>query len=190
MGPGRLLAELARSGWSVAGVDSSPGMVELARARLPAEARLKRESAERLSWSDGEFDAAVAIAVLEYTDVDASLRELARVVRTAGRVLLSLRRRGAPVRSWRHTVAYPLARRIKRRGTAAPPPMRLDEIDERLSQAGLRRELMATTGAEVLPDPLDRLLPGLAFSAARAAERRPVLRDLLGSDRLIVARRR
>lgn len=197
MGSGRLLAALAERRWTVTGIDAAPGMVELSRARVsPANATLAAESAEGLSWGDGEFDAAVAVAVLEYTDIHASLRELVRVVRPGGRIVIGLRNRAAPVHAWRQGVTYPAARWLKRRARfgEAPPkrrrrPLSLRQIHELLSAHGLRVERVETVGAEVLPDPLDRLFPGLAYQAARRAEHAPRLRRILGSDRLILARR-
>ena len=197
MGPGRLLATMAEKGWTLTGIDVAPGMVELARTRFSStDARLRMESAEKLSWADGEFDAAVAVAVLEYTDIQASLRELVRVVRPGGRLVIGLANRAAPVRAWRRGVAYPVARRLKRyarRGARLPPrrepPLSPAQIHALLSAHGARVELIETVGAEALPDPLDRLLPGPAYRAARGAERHPRLRRMLGSDRLILARR-
>jgi SAM-dependent methyltransferase len=196
MGPGRLLAKLSERGWSVTGVDASPEMIELARARVPRGAALMLGSAERLPLGDGEFDAAVAIGVLEYADMEASVAELVRVVRPGARVVLGFRNLAAPVHAWRRSVAHPLGRRLKRlegagHGPAArrPKPLSLARIDQLLSERGLRVERVETAGAEVLPDPLDRLFPRLGYRAGRATESRHRLRRLLGSDRLILARR-
>ena len=54
----------------------------------------------------------------------------------------------------------------------------------------LEVERIETVGVEALPDPLDRVFPDTAYRAARYAEGRPRLRRMLGSDRLVVARRR
>jgi len=198
MGGGRLLALLAGEGWKVTGIDAAPGMVELARARVPTEAaRLAVEPAERLSWEDAEFAAAVAVGVLEYTEIDSSLRELARVLRPGGRLVVGFRNRAAPMHAWRRAVVHPTARAVKRFVRfGRPPPMRrprplsMAQIGARLAAAGFLVEHWETVGVEVIPDPLDHLAPRLALRAARRAEGSAALRRALGADRLIVARRR
>ena len=134
--------------------------------------------------------------MLDYTDVRAALLELARVVRTGGRVVLGFSNRASPTHTWRRAVVHPIARGLKRRwrfGDRVPlrrarPPSPA-QIHELLASNGLRVELIETVGAEVFPDPLDRLLPGQAYRAAGAAARRPGLRRIFGSDRLVLARR-
>lgn len=69
-----------------------------ARARL-ADDRYQcvRCSAERLPFTDGSFDAALAVASLDHVpDVDAALVELARVLRPGGSLIVQLNNR----RSW------------------------------------------------------------------------------------------
>jgi SAM-dependent methyltransferase len=192
MGSGRLLETLSGRGWAVAGVDSLPRMVELARMRVP-EARLTLGPAERLPWADGEFDAAVIVGVLAYTDPEATLAELVRVVRPGGRLVIGFRNRAAPVYAWRHAIVHPLARAMKRIVPFGRPipgwrSLSLAQIRGFLSAHGLIIELIDPAGAEVIPDPLDRLVPALAQRAAEAAERRPRVRRTLGSTRLILAR--
>ena len=92
-GTGALAAELARAGVSVIAVDHSPRMLEAARARLAAEAlqgvELRAGEASALPLADGEVDAAFAHMVLQYLPSPAeALRELARVVRPGGTVVV------------------------------------------------------------------------------------------------------
>jgi SAM-dependent methyltransferase len=198
MGTGRLLALLAGDGWKVTGIDAAPGMVELARARVSTgAARLAVEPAERLSWEDAEFEAAVAVGVLEYTEIDSSLRELARVLRPGGRLVVGFRNRAAPMHAWRRGIVHPTARALKRfvrfgrpSPMRRPRPLSIAQIRAALSAGDFRVERVETVGAEVLPDPLDCLVPKLALRAARRAEGSDMLRRVLGADRLVVARRR
>ena len=62
MGGGILCRELDRRGWSVAGIDVSRRMVELAHARLPhLSDRLVQGSILALPYDEASFDAAVAL---------------------------------------------------------------------------------------------------------------------------------
>jgi demethylmenaquinone methyltransferase/2-methoxy-6-polyprenyl-1,4-benzoquinol methylase len=93
-GTGMVAEELVRRyGCSVVGLDQSEEMLAGARARvegqpaLAARVELVRGEAERLPFSDGEFDALTFTYLLRYVDDPAAtMRELARVVRPGGRI--------------------------------------------------------------------------------------------------------
>jgi ubiquinone/menaquinone biosynthesis C-methylase UbiE len=193
VGSGRLLARLAERGWEVTGIDAAPRMVELARERVPG-ARLEVARAEELPFEAASFDVVVAIGVLEYGDLDAPLRELARVLLPGGRAVLGLLNNAAPAVVWSSVAMHPLARRVKRVvsfGRPLPPrrrrPMSLEETQRRLEAAGLEVESVENVGCVVLPDPLDRLQ--LAYRVAQRAERAPQARRRFGTQRLILARK-
>jgi ubiquinone/menaquinone biosynthesis C-methylase UbiE/catechol 2,3-dioxygenase-like lactoylglutathione lyase family enzyme len=193
VGSGRLLARLAERGWEVVGIDAAPRMLELARERVPG-ARLEVARVEELPFEDASFDAVVAIGVLEYSELEASLRELARVLRPGGRAVLGLLNSAAPAVVWSRLAMHPLARRVKRVvpfGRTLPPrrrrPLSLQETHRALEAAGLEVESVENVGSLVLPDPLDRLPIG--YAAARRAEEFPGLRRAFGTQRLVVARR-
>jgi len=101
-GHGRTLARIAGGPCGfLAGIDPSAVMVRLARRRLRreieagrAEASLATSSA--LPFPDARFDAALAVHVLYFwTDALPELREIRRVLRPGGRVLLGYRPRDA-----------------------------------------------------------------------------------------------
>lgn len=86
-------ALVQRYGCAVVGLDQSPEMLARARAQLKRDPALERlvtfvsGEAERLPFADGEFDHLTFTYLLRYVDdPDATLRELARVVRPGGRV--------------------------------------------------------------------------------------------------------
>jgi demethylmenaquinone methyltransferase/2-methoxy-6-polyprenyl-1,4-benzoquinol methylase len=91
-GTGMVAAELlARADCSVVGIDQSPEMLARARERFasaqPASVELIEGQAEALPFADASFDALTFTYLLRYVDdPPATLRELARVVRPAGRV--------------------------------------------------------------------------------------------------------
>ena len=104
-----LVAEalVRRYGCTVVGLDQSTAMLEAARARLEHDPALRARvslvtgEAERLPFADGEFDHLTFTYLLRYVDDPAAtLRELARVVRPAGRIA-SLEFGVPPARVWR-----------------------------------------------------------------------------------------
>jgi demethylmenaquinone methyltransferase/2-methoxy-6-polyprenyl-1,4-benzoquinol methylase len=87
-GAGAVAIELVRTkGCSVVGVDQSPEMLEEARRRLPTEVELVQASADDLPFESASFDALTFTYLLRYVDdPQATLRELARVVRPGGTI--------------------------------------------------------------------------------------------------------
>jgi len=72
-------------------VDISEPMLALARNRCASQAHVhfEHQDVARLLHTDGAFDIALATQVYEYLpDIDQALRELRRVIRPGGRVLL------------------------------------------------------------------------------------------------------
>jgi SAM-dependent methyltransferase len=80
---------LAEAGHSVVGVDLTPEMLELARAKVPGgEFVLGR--LEALPVDDGAFDLAVCCLALDHcADIGPPVAEIARAVRPGGRVILT-----------------------------------------------------------------------------------------------------
>jgi len=91
-GPGRYAAELVRRGARVTGFDESDAMVRLARARLGAQAEIRTGTlADPLDWlPDASQDLALLALVLHHLDDRVTaLRELHRVLRPGGHLVLS-----------------------------------------------------------------------------------------------------
>lgn len=94
VGPGLLALELARAvgpAGEVVGIDVSPDMLAMARARLEglAQARCLEGDAVALDFPDGAFDGAVSTQVHEYVaDMPRALAALHRVLRPGGRALI------------------------------------------------------------------------------------------------------
>lgn len=91
-GPGIYAAELLERGADVLGCDSSPQMIELARAATDGRADLRVHSLEEpFDWvQDGTIDVAVNALVYHYiNDRVGFLREISRMLRSDGALVLS-----------------------------------------------------------------------------------------------------
>jgi SAM-dependent methyltransferase len=91
-GSGPLFAALRDRGAVVTGFDKSAGMLAQARRRLGADADLRvGDLADPLPHPDGSFDDVVVSLVLHYLrDWGPALAELRRVLRTGGRLIVSV----------------------------------------------------------------------------------------------------
>ncbi len=87
-GTGDLAIELAARGAAVVGLDFSERMLELARGKAPG-LEFVQGNALDLHYPDGSFDAVtVGFGARNFDDLDRGLRELARVTRPGGRVVI------------------------------------------------------------------------------------------------------
>jgi demethylmenaquinone methyltransferase / 2-methoxy-6-polyprenyl-1,4-benzoquinol methylase len=87
-GTGAVARELvAQKGCTVVGLDQSPEMLAEARKRMPSGVKLINGRAEELPFPDATFDALTFTYLLRYVaEPEATLRELARVVRPGGTI--------------------------------------------------------------------------------------------------------
>jgi demethylmenaquinone methyltransferase / 2-methoxy-6-polyprenyl-1,4-benzoquinol methylase len=87
-GTGDLAIELARRGAEVTGLDFSEPMLELARGKAPGVDWVQGDALE-LPYGDGAFDAVtVGFGARNFSDLSRGLREMARVTRPGGRVVV------------------------------------------------------------------------------------------------------
>lgn len=105
-GPGLYAAELVSRGARVTGFDQSRNMVDLSRARVPQGEFRVHDLADPLTWvTTGSVDSVLMALAVEYIDDRVSaLRELHRVLRPWGALVLS---RMHPTGDWlRHGGSY------------------------------------------------------------------------------------
>jgi SAM-dependent methyltransferase len=172
-GSGLTLALANERGAIPAGLDISPGLLEIARERLP-HADLREGDMEALPFKDATFDAVTGVNAFQFAgDPRRALREAARVTREGGRVVASLF--AAPERS-QGTVAHEAMSALIPPGHAADhAPYALSapgNLESALTGAGLRP---AETGEVVCHwryADMDEAIRALLCSAggARAAE--------------------
>ena len=87
-GTGDLAIEAASRGAEVIGTDFSEGMLERARVKAPA-IRFEQGDALGLTYADDTFDAAtVGFGARNFADLEQGLREMTRVVRPGGKVVV------------------------------------------------------------------------------------------------------
>lgn len=184
-GDGELVCAATSRGAIATGVDPDPAMLAAARARAErsgVEATFANGRVEQLPFADASFDVVAAVTVLCFVaDATAAVREMARVLRPDGRLVLgelgrwSLWAMSRRVRAWLGSATWKAAR-FRTAG----------ELRTLAERAGLR--VTALRGAVFYPPlglcaralaPLDPWLGyfttiGAAFiamSADRAAER-------------------
>lgn len=199
-GAGLMSVDLARRGFHVDAVDTSQAMVDLTRetavqAGCDHSVAVAQGDACALSFDDDTFDLAVAIGVISWLDrPDLAVREMARVVRPGGHVLLTAFNRDqliGLVDPLRNPLVRPLKHRGKRlfeRGGLIDPSATLSyqsrgAVDRYLASAGLVKQRHKTLGfgpftlfqQAILPDS-----PAIKFHSwiQRLADRDvPVLRS-------------
>jgi SAM-dependent methyltransferase len=170
-GDGRYLAALAAElPARTAGVDPSERIVETARARAP-HADLRQANLESLPFRDAEFDLVLSTQVIEHVlDAPAAVRELARVLRPGGALVISTdneRNVVSRVLNAPRAAVVRLLRLRGRRGRIESPatPYTCSSFRLLLEGAGLRLELLETFRFQLMwplgRSPLQRALNAL-----------------------------
>jgi SAM-dependent methyltransferase len=112
-GAGRALRLAADRGADVSGLDAAPGLLEIARRRVP-QATLIQGELQTLPFADDAFDAVSAFNSFQYAaDPIAALRDATRVTRPGGRILALV---------WSPAEMCELAPHLQSLGTLMPPP--------------------------------------------------------------------
>jgi ubiquinone/menaquinone biosynthesis C-methylase UbiE len=88
-GTGFFTSVLARKAATVIATDLSPAMLALARERVRAEnVTFQPQDCQRTSFSDGSFDTAFLGLVIHFTEPRVTLREMHRIVRVGGTIII------------------------------------------------------------------------------------------------------
>jgi SAM-dependent methyltransferase len=142
-----LLALLASLGGAqVNALDASPGQLAVARQRIPA-ADIREGDLEALPFADASFDAVTAVNSLFYAeDMAAAMRELVRVVRPGGRVVVTAW--GPPERCEFLTAVMPALGPLM----PPPPPGAPPPHPGALSQPGALAAVLKEAGLRVVAE--------------------------------------
>src|SRR5580692_9846206 len=139
-GSGLTLVLAQERGAIPAGLDVSPGLLQIARDRLP-DADLRAGDMEYLPFGDATFDAVTGVNAFQFAgNPQKALREVARVTRPGGRVVASLF--AAPERS-QGTVVH------EAMNTLIPPGHAADHAPYSLSAPGHLEAALADAGLDL-----------------------------------------
>jgi SAM-dependent methyltransferase len=179
-GPGLYAAELAGRGAEVVGFDQSPRMIELCRERVPAGEFRVHDLADPIGWlPDASVDLALCALAIEYVDDRvAALRELRRVLRPGGALVLS---RQHPTADWLRKGGSYFDRRVTEETWHRGWHVRywlmpLQDTCEEFAEAGFLIERLveprpAASGRAVDPEDFDKLQREPGFLAFRLIPR-------------------
>ena len=176
-GTGSFTRELARSGAEIVAIDVSPELLEIARANYSApNVRYEIQNAYALMYSDATFDSVVGSSILHHLEIEEALREIYRVLKPRGTILLAEPNMLNPQIAIQKNIPW-----IKRKLGDSP-----DETA--FFRWPLRRLLEQTGYRDVRIDPFDFLHPrtpvpliGRVNTLGRFLEKVPVISELAGS---------
>ena len=183
-GTGLTLVLAQQRGAIPAGLDISPGLLGIARERLPA-AVLREGDMEFLPFDDDSFDAVTGVNAFQFAgDPRQALREAARVTRPGGRVVASLF--AAPERSQGTVVHEAMSALIPPERAADHAPYALSapgNLEAALADAGLRvtdhGEVVCHWRYASMDEAVRALLCSAGGARAVQAAGHPAVRDVL-----------
>jgi len=183
-GSGLTLVLARQRGAIITGLDVSPGLLRIARGRLP-DADLREADMKSLPFGDAAFDIVTGVNAFQFAgDPRRALREAARVTRPGGRVVASLF--AAPERS-QGTVAHEAMSALippARAGDHAPYALsEPGNLEAALADAGLPPvqcgEVVCSWRYESMDDALRGLLCSAGGARAIQAAGEDAVRDVL-----------
>jgi SAM-dependent methyltransferase len=138
-GAGRALAMAAERGAEPVGLDATPGLLAIARDRLP-QTDIREGDMEELPWEDGSFDAVTGFNSFQFAgDPVRALSEARRVVRPGAPVVMA---------TWGQPQACEAAGYLRVVGALMPPPPPGAEGPFSLSEPGALEAVMSRAGLE------------------------------------------
>ncbi len=178
-GTGVLASRLADAGYAMTGVDPSPGMLTILRARTPAVVAVEGSGAA-LPFDADAFDLVLSVATFHHIadpdEVRRALAEMVRVTRPGGRILV-----------WDHNPRNPywgsLMARVPQ-DTGAERLIPESEVLDGLRSGGA--EIMLSAQLGLVPDFVPPAALRAAAAVERGVERTPLIR-WLGAHNVVLA---
>jgi ubiquinone/menaquinone biosynthesis C-methylase UbiE len=202
---GSEIPALRERGFEVVGVDYAPQMIRYAHHRFGSDPQVQfsRADIEYLPFADERFDHALCLGVLEYLpSYQASIDEIARVLRPGGLVVFSVPSRISPNHIVSSVVTEwigPIWRAAKRLRHLGPVSGNVPKHQRNLCIPWQLRQMLESRGFTVETSAysnfnfflLQRFWPALNTSAASSLERfsKSSLLGWLGSQYLVSARK-
>jgi SAM-dependent methyltransferase len=178
-GTGVLASRLADAGYAMTGVDPSPGMLAILRARTPAVVAVEGSGAA-LPFDADAFDLVLSVATFHHIadpgEVRRALAEMVRVTCPGGRILV-----------WDHNPRNPYWGHLMARvpqDTGAERLIPESEVLDGLRSGGAEITLAAQLG--LVPDFVPRAALRAAAAVERGVERTPLIR-WLGAHNVVLA---
>jgi len=185
-GPGVITQKLLDLGYEFWGVDTSKGMIEQCHQHFEKSdrAHFTVGDATSLPFPDKFFDTAICTGVIDRIRADESaLKEMLRVVKTNGTLLISFPNFFSPYATWKKFVFYPtvaLLRPIYYGLARHPQPPSLPVAFTKVYRMKKAADLITKYGAEVTDivyfnfnlflSPLDELFPHWTMEVTKKLE--------------------
>jgi len=203
-GPGIMAKDLREQQCKFWGIDLSSEMINQGRELYKdfKDVDLQTGTAEELPFPDENFDCTMSMGVIEFVDDDQkALREIVRVTKQDGTIILAFMNKYSAFRLWRDFVFYPLtswARPIMYRLTKRA---RKPHIHQRTYSEQSIRDFLKSENCEFLDvvycnfniflAPLEHLFPRLSVMVAKKLEKlgRSKLKNL-GTAFVVKARKK
>jgi ubiquinone/menaquinone biosynthesis C-methylase UbiE len=115
-GPGIMVEDALQLGYEFWGIDAAPGMIEQCMKRYgnSRKAHFAKGDAVKLEFPDEYFDTVLCMGVIDHiADHRQAIREMLRVLRRSGILLIACPNLHSPWAMWRKYVFYPIVALLK-----------------------------------------------------------------------------
>ena len=177
-GPGIMVEQLLESGSEAFGVDIAEGMISECEKSFSGNpnAHFSVGQIENLEFDDEFFDSVVCMGVVEYiADDDIAVKEMARVTKPGGQVIITVPNRLSPYRIWDRNVYRILSNSAKKViGRPKKGIWHKEYLEGRYRELLMSHGLVPTDvvyySFKVMPSPLDVIFRKLTADIAAKLE--------------------